>query len=80
MNVRELDNRTAAAEVGFVMQNPDDQTVTDNVWHELAFGLESLGEKSDVIRRKVAEICGFFGLGDIYDKKYANSPAGKSNL
>lgn len=80
VNVRELDNRIAAFEVGFVMQNPDDQTVTDKVWHELAFGLESLGEKSDIIRRKVAEICGFFGLGDIYDKKICELSGGQKQL
>lgn len=79
-NVCELDNRTAVSQIGFVMQNPDDQTVTDKVLHELAFGLESLGEKSDVIRRKIAEISGFFGLGDIYDKKICELSGGQKQL
>ena len=64
VNIDELDERASVTEIGYVMQNPDNQTVTDKVWHELAFGLESLGESTDVIRRKVAEICGFFGIGE----------------
>ena len=78
--ISDLDDRIAVSEIGFVMQNPDEQTVTDKVWHELAFGLESLGEKSEVIRRKVAEICGFFGLGDIYDKKVCELSGGQKQL
>ncbi len=78
--ISELDDRIAVSEIGFVMQNPDEQTVTDKVWHELAFGLESLGEKSQVIRRKVAEICGFFGLNDIYDKKVCELSGGQKQL
>ncbi len=32
----QLPELTAAAEIGFVQQNPDNQIVTDFVWHELA--------------------------------------------
>ena len=34
-----VDDRTQAQEIGFVMQSPENQVVTDKVWHELAFGL-----------------------------------------
>lgn len=79
-DIAKLDDRTAASAIGFVMQNPDDQIVTDKVWHELAFGLESLGESSDVIRRRVAEICDFLGLMDIYGKRTCELSGGEKQL
>ncbi|MEG1509365.1 MAG: ABC transporter ATP-binding protein, partial [Clostridia bacterium] len=75
-----LDEKRAVCEVGFVMQNPDNQIVTDKVWHELAFGLESLGVESGEIRRRVAEICGFFGISNWYYKKTCELSGGQKQL
>ena len=60
--IDQIPPREQAAQIGFVMQSPDSQIVTDKVWHELAFGLESLGVSSTEIRGKVAEMASFFGI------------------
>ena len=78
--IQTLDERTAVTDIGFVLQNPDNQIVTDKVWHELAFGLESLGEETDEIRRRVAEICGFFGIGAWYRKRTSELSGGQKQL
>ena len=80
VEVDSLDERLSVSEIGYVMQNPDNQIVTDKVWHELAFGLESLGEKSDVIRRKVAEVSSFFGINSWYRKNTSELSGGQKQL
>ncbi len=79
-DVDALDERRSVADIGFVMQNPDNQIVTDKVWHELAFGLESLGYSTEEIRRRVAEVCGFFGIGSWYGKKTCELSGGQKQL
>ncbi len=75
-----LDHRTQSAAIGFVGQSPENQIVTDKVWHELAFGLESLGEDTPTIRRRVAEMAAFFGIEDWFYKNVAELSGGQKQL
>lgn len=79
-NLQEMEEWDKAREIGFVMQNPDTQIVTDNVWHELAFGLENLGTSTAVIRRRVAEIANYFGIHTWFRKKTAELSGGEKQL
>lgn len=74
------DARTTASAIGFVMQDPESQIVTDTVWHELAFGLESLGYDTPAIRRRVAEMASFFGMENDFHKKTATLSGGQKQL
>ncbi|MBR5217380.1 MAG: ATP-binding cassette domain-containing protein [Oscillospiraceae bacterium] len=69
-----------AAKIGYVMQNPDDQIVTDKVWHELAFGLESLGCDQTTMRARVAEMACYFGIQDWFHRDVANLSGGQKQL
>ena len=62
------------------MQNPDDQIVTDKVWHELAFGLESLGCDQKTMRARVAEMACYFGIQDWFHRDVANLSGGQKQL
>ncbi len=75
-----LSERDAAAGIGYVLQKPEQQIVTDKVWHELAFGLENLGVSQNEIRRRVAEISGYFGIEDWFEKDVSSLSGGQKQL
>lgn len=79
-DLSELDNRVSAAEIGFVQQNPENQIVTDKVWHELSFGLESLGVSNQEIRRRVAEMASFFGIQSWFRRDVYELSGGQKQL
>ncbi len=69
--------RESAESIGFVMQNPDSQIVTDKVWHELAFGLENLGLSCSEIRLRTAEMASYFGINEWFNRKTAELSGGQ---
>lgn len=80
VKLQELSQRQAAAEIGYVLQNPENQIVTDQVWHELSFGLENLGLDSMTIRRRVAEMASFFGIQNWFRKNTTDLSGGQKQL
>ena len=78
--LEQVDNRTQSARIGFVMQDPDSQIVTDKVWHELAFGLESLGVDNTTIRGRVAEMASFFGIQTWFHREVTQLSGGQKQL
>ncbi len=78
--LEQLTLRDQTARIGFVQQSPENQLVTDKVWHELAFGLESLGEDTPTIRRRVAEMAAFFGIESWFYKDVAALSGGQKQL
>ena len=79
-NLDALDQREQAEKIGFVQQSPENQIVTDKVWHELAFGLESLGYDTPTIRRRVAEMASFFGIQEWFYKPVTELSGGQKQL
>ncbi|MCL1807072.1 MAG: ATP-binding cassette domain-containing protein [Oscillospiraceae bacterium] len=75
-----LPQRDQAAKIGFVQQSPENQIVTDKVWHELAFGLESLGVKTPEIRLRVAEMASFFGIQTWFHKSVTELSGGQKQI
>ena len=79
-NSDELSKREQCEKIGYVMQNPENQVVTDKVWHELAFGLESLGLSDNEIRARVAETASFLGIENWFYDSTANLSGGRKQI
>ena len=78
--ISEYSERDMAAKIGFVLQSPENQIVTDKVWHELAFGLECLGFKTPEIRLRVSEMASFFGIQTWFHKSVTELSGGQKQL
>ena len=78
--INDYSSKQIASEIGYVLQNPDSQIVTDKVWHELAFGLENMGLNTQTIRLRVAEMASFFGIQGWFRKNVNDLSGGQKQL
>jgi energy-coupling factor transport system ATP-binding protein len=78
--LEELNQREQSSRIGYVLQSPENQLVTDKVWHELAFGMESLGFDTPAIRLRVAEMASFFGIQNWFYKNVEELSGGQKQL
>lgn len=78
--VEDMNEGISAARIGYVMQRPEQQLVTDKVWHELAFALENLALPQSVIRRRVAEMASYFGIADWFERDVSQLSGGQKQL
>lgn len=79
-SVEDFSDLDAAQKIGYVLQRPEQQIVTDRVWHELAFGLENLGLDTGVIRRRVAEMACYFDIEDWFERPVSELSGGQKQL
>ncbi|MEG2815726.1 MAG: ATP-binding cassette domain-containing protein [Oscillospiraceae bacterium] len=78
--LNEISQRVQSEKIGFVLQSPENQLVTDKVWHELAFGLEGLGYDTPTIRLRVAEMASFFGIQTWFYKDVTELSGGQKQM
>ena len=76
----EIPTALQARKIGFVLQDPDDQLVTDKVWHELAFGLENIGMDRPTMRLRIGEMASFFGIQDWFHREVDTLSGGQKQL
>ncbi|MBQ4101053.1 MAG: ABC transporter ATP-binding protein, partial [Oscillospiraceae bacterium] len=70
----------SACDIGIVRQNVEASIVSDTVAGELSFGLSSLGFPADVIKRRIAEMCSFFGISSWYNERIENLSGGQKQI
>lgn len=79
-DITSLSPRESAEKIGYVAQSPDEQLVTDKVWHELSFTLENLGAPRELIARRIAEISSYFDIDALYDRDTSTLSGGQKQL
>ncbi|MEG2016208.1 MAG: ATP-binding cassette domain-containing protein [Oscillospiraceae bacterium] len=79
-NINDLDEATTAFDIGFVMQNPDAQIVSDKVFSELTFGLLNMGLSNYEIQIRICEVSDFFGISELFEKDISTLSGGQKQL
>lgn len=76
-DIKTMDRRKLAMEVGMVFQDPEKQMVQSYVEAEIAFGLENLGLDPEEMKRRIAEVISFMNLTPIRNMFTANLSGGQ---
>ena len=79
-NIAAYTPKDIASNIGYLFQNPYTQVVTDRVMSELAFSMESLSYKQDLMNRRIAEIVAIMGLEGLIDKSCDELSGGELQL
>ena len=75
-----LEAGESAGRIGFVLQDPENGIVCDKVWHELVFGLESLGMDQSDMRARAAETASFFGMEEWFYRDVNTLSGGQKQI
>jgi energy-coupling factor transport system ATP-binding protein len=67
-------------QIGMVMQDPDSQIVMDDALRELVFGMENIGLRTEVMRRRAAEIVPIFGMDSWLHRRTSELSGGQKQL
>lgn len=62
--ISQLDRNSLAHKAGMIFQDPESQLVMTSVEQEIAFGLENLGLKNGLMKRRVMEVSSALALSD----------------
>ena len=65
---------------GYICQNPEEQIVTDKVYHEIAFALENSAYSASFIKKRTAEISSYFGLDGVLFDDTASLSGGQKQI
>lgn len=76
-DIRAMNRRALARQVGIVFQDPEKQLVMTGVEAEIAFGLENLGLTQQEMFRRVAEVMSFLELSSFKADFTANLSGGQ---
>lgn len=80
INIHDLSMKDSTSQFGYVMQNPDNQIISDKVWHELVFALENNGYDQTAMEIRVAEMTNFFGIQELYNHNTYDLSGGQKQL
>lgn len=80
VRVAELSEREQVTNIGYVYQNPDEQLMSEDVWHELAFGLENIGLSTADMKIRIGEMANFFGIQKWFRKKIHTLSGGQKQI